>query len=91
MTSRPDETTLRQYLAMYQNNPEGTRLSREVVETLQREVDRIWRRMQADSDTYTPSNIEFAVFNALAGQARKNDQKAQKAIQRHWNGRKGRR
>lgn len=84
---RSAEETLKRHLALYQNNPAGVRLPREAAQALQTEFERIWGLIQCRPESYTPSDLEYAVFNALASAQHRNDAKATRVIGRYWDGR----
>jgi hypothetical protein len=78
---------LRHYLNLHQNNPAGQPIPEDADEALQAECERVWGLMQRLPDSYTPSNLEAAVFNAVADDRRKGNRNAQMAVARHWNAR----
>ena len=45
----------------------------------------MWGLMQRLPDSYTPSDLEAAVWNAVADDRRKGTRNAQMAVARHWN------
>ena len=47
----------------------------------------MWGLMQMQPDSYTPSDLEAAIFNAFADGSRKGNRNAQMAVARHWNAR----
>lgn len=78
-------TQLRKYLAQHQNNPAGQPIGDAADEALQAECERVWGLMQRLPDSYTPSDLEAAVWNAVADDRRKGTRNAQMAVARHWN------
>lgn len=75
-------------LNMVQNNPANVPISADVNRALTKELDRILTMMKRQPNTYTPNNLEFRVFNAMATRPMQNDPSARAAIARHWNWRR---
>jgi hypothetical protein len=80
---------LRKYLDHHQNNPTGQPIGDDADEALQAECERVWGLMQRLPDSYTPSDLEARVWNAIADNSRKSNRNAQMAVARHWNARVG--
>ena len=78
---------LREYLSLHQNNPAGSEIPARAGHALQVECERVWGLMQMQPDSYTPSDLEAAIFNAFADGSRKGNRNAQMAVARHWNAR----
>ena len=83
----PDQ--LRVYLERFRNNPAGIPLQAAAVQALRAECQRVWGLMQRQPNTYTPTELEAAIFNAIADEATKRTQAARLAVERHYNARTG--
>ena len=83
LTTDADGLTLRQALEIVRNS-EDTEVDQSVLAFLERAFAEIWRRLQAQPDSYLLSRDEFACFNFFQDRHR-GSELAQKAIQRYWN------
>lgn len=64
---------------------EAERLDPETERTLQRELDRVWTKIQGQPNSYTMDKLEFSVFNRYRSERRFQNETARKAIERYWN------
>ena len=64
---------------------ESESLDPTVEAALQRELERVWTKIQAQPSSYTMDKTEFGVFNRYRGQVKFQNETARKAIERYWN------
>jgi hypothetical protein len=69
-------------------NSEYNEVDPSVLAFLERAFVEIWRRIQAQPDSYILSRDEFACFNYFQDRHR-GSEISQRAIQRYWNSRQG--
>lgn len=82
--AQTDEATLRRYLQMVQDNPEGT-VPQAVDDTLRRELEILWRKIIRAPDSYIMTQLEGKLFNAFRSDLQvRNPRIVQKALQRYW-------
>lgn len=87
--AQTDEATIRQYLQMVQDSPDGN-VSRGVSDTLRREIDNLWRRIMVSPDTYIMTPLEFKLFNHYRAELQvRNARVVSKAVRRYWDSNQG--
>lgn len=79
----PDNPTIRQALQTARDSEEGT-LDQDVANTLSYAISTIWRKIQAQPNTYVMTELEFSVFNYFQDRFR-GIPMAQRAVSRYWN------
>lgn len=87
--TQTDEATIRQYLQMVQDSPDGI-VPRGVSDTLRREIDDLWRRILNSPDTYIMTALEFKLFNHYRAELQlRNSRVVLKAVSRFWDSNQG--
>jgi hypothetical protein len=82
--TQTDEATLRRYLQMVQDNPEGN-VSQTVIDTLKRELDDLWRKIMRSPESYIMTQLEYKLFACLREDLdARNARVAQRAAMRYW-------
>lgn len=66
------------------HSSESERLDPETERTLQRELDRVWAKIQGQPNSYTMDKLEFSVFNRYRSEHRFQNETARKAVERYW-------
>jgi hypothetical protein len=86
-----NQAQLRRDLALFQHNPAAIALPRAAAQRLKAECDRIYALMQSQPNRYTPSELEHAVFNAIANEDMKQNSRARQVVGRYHDTRQGKR
>jgi hypothetical protein len=87
--AQTDEATIRQYLQMVQDSPDGN-VPRRVSDALRREIDDLWRRIMVSPDTYIMTPLEFKLFNHYRAELQvRNARVVLKAVRRYWDSNQG--
>lgn len=63
---------------------ESDRLDPETERILQRELDRVWAKIQTQPNSYTMDKLEFSVFNRYRNEDRFQNETARQAVERYW-------
>lgn len=67
------------------NDSDADTTDAEAERILTAELERIWIRIQNNSNGYIMDRTEFGVFNRYRAQARFQNETAQQAVARYWN------
>ncbi|KLJ07709.1 hypothetical protein EMPG_16820 [Blastomyces silverae] len=81
-TSIPDPETIRVALEEARNSEDG-RIDPGMTSILELAIGEVWRKVQAEPDTYILTRDEFALFNYFLDRFR--GPVAQRAVERYWN------
>lgn len=76
--------TLRQAINIAQNS-QSDQLDPQVVRILEEALQRIWRSILAQPNSYVMTELEFSVFNRYRSRPQFGNEVAQKAVSRYWN------
>lgn len=82
-TGTTSQLTPAKALEIAKNSEDGS-IPPYVTAVLERAIDELWRRIQAQSTTYVMNKEEFIVFNYFRGRFT-NSTAAQQAVARFWN------
>ncbi|EER37689.1 conserved hypothetical protein [Histoplasma capsulatum H143] len=80
--SIPDPETIRVALEEARNSEDGS-IDPRMTSILETAIGEVWRKVQADPDTYILTRDEFALFNYFLDRFR--GPVAQRAVERYWN------
>ncbi|PGH03840.1 hypothetical protein GX51_03828 [Blastomyces parvus] len=80
--SIPDPETIRVALEEARNSEDG-RIDARMTSILELAIGEVWRKVQAEPDTYILTRDEFALFNYFLDRFR--GPVAQRAVERYWN------
>ncbi|EEH16517.2 hypothetical protein PABG_06604 [Paracoccidioides brasiliensis Pb03] len=80
--STPDPETIRTALEEARNSEDG-RIDPRMISVLETAISEVWRKVQAEPDTYVLTRAEFALFNFFL--IRYRGPVAQRAVERYWN------
>lgn len=84
--SRTNQHTIRQALQIAQNS-HNDNIDRRVIEILEAALAQIWRKIQAQPNSYVMTDLEFGIFNRYRGRREFQNETARKAVSRYWNSR----
>ena len=82
-----DAANIRRALEIARDTENGL-LDANVSAILQTAIGSVWRRIQAQPDTYIMTRVEFSVFNYYRSRFQGNNT-AQRAVQRYWDSHHG--
>ncbi|PGH05628.1 hypothetical protein AJ80_08320 [Polytolypa hystricis UAMH7299] len=82
-SSTPDGETVRRALESARNSENG-HIDARVNTILNNAINELWRRVQAQPDSFVLSRDEFALFNYFQDRFR-GSTVAQRAVERFWN------
>lgn len=77
------QVTLRGALDIAQRNESGD-LDPRIARILEAELAKIWREIQAHPNSYTMTQLQFAVFNRYRARPEFQNEIARKAVERYW-------
>ncbi|EEH35989.2 hypothetical protein PAAG_00312 [Paracoccidioides lutzii Pb01] len=80
--STSDPETIRTALEEARNSEDG-RIDPRMISVLETAISEVWRKVQAEPDTYVLTRAEFALFNFFL--IRYRGPVAQRAVERYWN------
>ncbi|EEH46215.2 uncharacterized protein PADG_02365 [Paracoccidioides brasiliensis Pb18] len=80
--STPNPETIRTALEEARNSEDG-RIDPRMISVLETAISEVWRKVQAEPDTYVLTRAEFALFNFFL--IRYRGPVAQRAVERYWN------
>ena len=82
--SRTIAITLRQAINIAHNS-QTERLDPQVARILEEALQRIWRSIQDQPNSYVMTELEFSVFNRYRSRPEFQNEVARKAVSRYWN------